>query len=55
MRWIFRLLMILLLALSPILFPAALLLLRLRGGKQSPGGLGEMYRWAWGRLMRGYL
>ena len=55
MRWIFRLLMIVVLALSPILFPLALLVLWPLDGARHPGGLGEMYRWAWGRLIRGYL
>ena len=55
MKWIFRLLMIVVLVLSPILFPILLLVLRSLDGAWHPGGLGEMYRWAWDRLKKGYL
>lgn len=51
----FRLLMALALIVSPLLFPALLGLLRVVDGEWVRGGLADLYRWRWARMMRGYL
>lgn len=51
----FRLLLALVLLLSPLLFPALLVMLRAVDGAWARGGMADLYRWCWGRLVRGYL
>lgn len=50
-KLVFRLFVLAILVLSPILFPAVLLL---EGGKASRADLAELYQWVWGRFRRGY-
>lgn len=51
---VFRLIMLVVLLVSPILFPALLLVLRVLDGEWARGGLAALYCWAWQRLLRGY-
>lgn len=50
-----RFLMLVILLVSPVLFPALLILLRVLDGEWVRGGFVDLYRWVWARMMRGYL
>jgi hypothetical protein len=50
----YRVFVLSILLVSPVLFPLLLSLLRVLDGQWPQGGLAEMYRFAWKQLMRGY-
>lgn len=50
-----RFLMLVILLISPVLFPVLLIMLRILDGEWARGGLVDLYRWCWRRLVRGYL
>lgn len=50
----YRIFVLLILLISPVLFPALLVLLRILDGRWSQGGLGEMYAYAWLQFRRGH-
>lgn len=50
----YRVFVLLVLLISPILFPVLLLLLRVMDGEWARGGLAEMYVYAWAQFRRGH-
>ncbi|WP_298016631.1 hypothetical protein [uncultured Castellaniella sp.] len=50
----YRIFVLLVLLISPVLFPALLVLLRVLDGKWTDGGLAELYRETWKQFWRGY-